>query len=86
MFMLRKENPIVGGRYVLWRQTLRERRAAFFADLSSEITRESIAILLPRGGGRRNCDKSQAGPTASTAQLLRPISARGPPRRLLQRG
>jgi hypothetical protein len=45
MFMLRKENPIVGGRYVLWRQTLRERRGAFFADLSLEITRESIAIF-----------------------------------------
>ncbi len=55
-----------------WRQTLRERRQAFFANLSLEITRESIAILLAHGGGRRNRDKSQAGPTAKTVHLLRP--------------
>jgi hypothetical protein len=41
-----QKKPIVGGRYMLWRQTLRERRGAFFANLSLKITRESIAIFV----------------------------------------
>jgi hypothetical protein len=56
---------------VLWPNFART-QGSFFADLSLEITRESIAILLARGGGRRNCDKSQSGPTTNTAQLLPP--------------